>query len=61
MKLSTIHAFSLTLFTATALPKSSLLAREDPNYVPVTLVDAPNRNITCGQPVTIASHLYSGY
>lgn len=61
MKLSTVNAFVLTIVSATALPRFNILAREDPNYVPVTLMDARNGNITCGQPVTITPYVSSVY
>ncbi|KAI6913381.1 hypothetical protein KC318_g6873 [Hortaea werneckii] len=58
MKLSSVNTFALPIVTAIALPRSNLLAREDPNYVPVTLSDAPNRNITCGDVVYTEQDIY---
>ncbi|KAI6903934.1 hypothetical protein KC318_g6560 [Hortaea werneckii] len=58
MKLSTVNAFVLTIVSATALPRFNILAREDPNYVPVTLMDAPNGNITCGDVVYTEQDIY---
>ncbi|KAI7310322.1 hypothetical protein KC315_g12656 [Hortaea werneckii] len=58
MKLSTVNAFVLTIVSATALPRFNILAREDPNYVPVTLMDARNGNITCGDVVYTEQDIY---
>ncbi|KAI6855778.1 hypothetical protein KC343_g7378 [Hortaea werneckii] len=58
MKLLSVNTFALTVVTAIATPRFNLLAREDPSYAPVTFVDAPNGNITCGDVVYTEQDIY---
>ncbi|KAI7371509.1 hypothetical protein KC336_g20783 [Hortaea werneckii] len=58
MKLSSVNTFALTAVTANAFPRVNLLARKDPSYVPVTFVDAPIGNITCGDVVYTEQDIY---
>lgn len=49
MKISVAYAFTLAVAFGSALPTKELHSRDDPDFVPVTFVDAPSKSFTCGE------------